>query len=179
MHRDRLVSGLTAVFGAMTALVVLVSVVFVEPVLFVVAVPLAAATYAFWYHSSGTLRERLRRTRTATDRGRRGGWRGGFGAGPQGGFESARGQRARAEWERRQRQGQRRGGRGDGAGPGVSASTGMSPAEAYRRLGLDRGADESEVQRAYRERVKEVHPDRGGDEEEFKAVTEAYETLTR
>jgi DnaJ-domain-containing protein 1 len=162
----------------MTALVVLVSVVFVEPVLFVVAIPLAAATYAFWYQSSGVLRERLRRTRTATDRGGRGGERrGGFGPGPREGFESARGQRARTEWERRQRQ--RRGGRRAGEGSGPAGSPGMSSAEAYRRLGLDRGADESEVQRAYRQKVKEVHPDRGGDEEEFKAVTEAYERLTR
>jgi curved DNA-binding protein CbpA len=54
----------------------------------------------------------------------------------------------------------------------------MSPDEAYRRLGLEAGADESEVQRAYREKVKEVHPDRGGDEQEFRAVTDAYERLT-
>ena len=179
MQRDRLVFGLTAVFAGMTALVVLVSVVFVEPVLFVVAVPLAAATYAFWYHSSGAMRERLRRTRTATDRGRRDGdaGSGGFGAGPRTGFEGARGRRARAAGERRRRRGDgRRGGR-RGPSPGPSAA--MSPEEAYRRLGVDRSADEAEIQRAYREKVKEVHPDRGGDEEEFKAVTEAYETLTR
>jgi curved DNA-binding protein CbpA len=34
------------------------------------------------------------------------------------------------------------------------------------------------VRAAYRERVKEVHPDtEGGDEEAFKRVTRAYETL--
>ena len=54
----------------------------------------------------------------------------------------------------------------------------MRQADAYRHLGLDRDADERAVRRAYRERVKEVHPDRGGDEEEFRKVTEAYETLT-
>ena len=55
--------------------------------------------------------------------------------------------------------------------------SGLSPAEAYRRLDLENGADESEVRQAYRRKVKEVHPDRGGDEVAFKRVTEAYETL--
>jgi curved DNA-binding protein CbpA len=53
----------------------------------------------------------------------------------------------------------------------------MSRAEAYDRLGLEEGADQETVRRAYREKVKEVHPDRGGDEAEFRKVTEAYETL--
>ncbi|WP_233571989.1 DnaJ domain-containing protein [Halosegnis longus] len=34
------------------------------------------------------------------------------------------------------------------------------------------------MKRAYREAVKEKHPDRGGDEEEFKDVTAAYDRLT-
>jgi curved DNA-binding protein CbpA len=38
-------------------------------------------------------------------------------------------------------------------------------------------ADEEEIERAYRERVKEAHPDQGGSVEEFRAVREAYETL--
>jgi len=161
------VFGLTAIFAAMTALLVLVSLAFAQPVLFVVAIPLAVATYAFWYQSSGTLRERLRRSRQAGTGSDRAG--AGFGPGARERFESARGQRARQEWERR---------RGaDGRRPGPQ-SGGMSPDEAYRRLGLEAGADESEVQRAYREKVKEVHPDRGGDEETFRKVNEAYEMLT-
>jgi curved DNA-binding protein CbpA len=52
-------------------------------------------------------------------------------------------------------------------------------AEAYRRLDLDPTADEAAVREAYRERVKEVHPDAAdGDEETFKRVTAAYERLT-
>ena len=47
---------------------------------------------------------------------------------------------------------------------------------AYDVLGLPSGADEEAVRRAYRRRVKEVHPDQGGDEEEFQRVQEAYDT---
>jgi curved DNA-binding protein CbpA len=60
-----------------------------------------------------------------------------------------------------------------------SQSSQPSPAEAYRTLGLDPGTDEAAVRAAYRQRVKEVHPDRpSGDEDEFKRVTRAYERLT-
>lgn len=176
MQRDRLVFGLTAVFAGMTVVVALVGVAFREPVLFVVVVPLAAASYMFWYQSSGKLRERLRASARARREGRTE-ERGGFGAGPRGGggFEGARGRRAREEWERRNRR--RRGSEGPGAG--IGPQSGMSRAEAYRRLGLEDGADEAAVKRAYRRKVKEVHPDSGGDETEFRKVTEAYETLTR
>ncbi|MFB6205003.1 MAG: J domain-containing protein [Haloglomus sp.] len=46
--------------------------------------------------------------------------------------------------------------------------------EAFEVLGLPASAGEAEVRRAYRERVKEAHPDHGGDEEEFRRVREAY-----
>ncbi|QLD87369.1 DnaJ domain-containing protein [Natronomonas halophila] len=162
----------------MTALVAALSLVLWEPVLLVMLVPLVVLTYAFWYRSSGKLRERIAQSGTRSRRGA-GTETGGFGAGPREGFESARGQRAREAWERRQRQ-QRAGGAADGGGrrAGPQPSPSISKAEAYRRLGLDPGADEATVKRAYREKVKEVHPDRGGDEETFKKVTEAYETLT-
>ena len=45
---------------------------------------------------------------------------------------------------------------------------------AFAELGLRRTATLPEVKSAYRERVKQVHPDHGGDEEEFKRVREAY-----
>jgi hypothetical protein len=48
--------------------------------------------------------------------------------------------------------------------------------EAFAELGLDPDADEGAVKRAYRDRAKEVHPDAGGDEDEFKRVQEAYAT---
>jgi hypothetical protein len=50
-----------------------------------------------------------------------------------------------------------------------------SPAQAaFAELGVSAGASAEEIQEAYRERVKEVHPDQGGDEDEFKRVREAY-----
>jgi ferredoxin len=45
-------------------------------------------------------------------------------------------------------------------------------------LDLDRGADEAKIERAYRERVKEAHPDQGGSAAEFRRVRDAYETIT-
>ncbi|WP_254840748.1 J domain-containing protein [Natronomonas marina] len=166
MQQDRLLVGLTFVFAAMTATVLLIAVAAFEPVLFVLAVPLGAATALFWYQSSGKLRERVARSRR---RGTADGPGGGFGAGAR---REARRDRERARRGQRQRRGRRQ------RGPaGRQAATGLSPAEAYRRLDLDPGADESDVKRAYRRKVKDVHPDRGGDEEEFKRVTEAYETL--
>jgi ferredoxin len=47
----------------------------------------------------------------------------------------------------------------------------------FEVLLLDSDATEEEVVRAYRERVKEVHPDQGGSIEEFRAVKRAYDEL--
>lgn len=47
---------------------------------------------------------------------------------------------------------------------------------AFATLGLPAGAPIDEVKSAYRRKVKDVHPDQGGDEEEFKRVREAYTT---
>ena len=49
--------------------------------------------------------------------------------------------------------------------------------EACEVLGVDTDADEERVTAAYRDRVKETHPDRDGDETEFKRVRWAYEYL--
>ncbi|MFB6281533.1 MAG: J domain-containing protein [Haloferacaceae archaeon] len=49
-------------------------------------------------------------------------------------------------------------------------------ATAFSELGLSPDADAAEVRAAYRERVKDVHPDQGGDSEAFKRVREAYAT---
>lgn len=55
--------------------------------------------------------------------------------------------------------------------------------ESVELLGLDsdeekiRELSESEVKSAYRDIVKEVHPDQGGSSEEFKEVKEAYDIL--
>lgn len=63
---------------------------------------------------------------------------------------------------------------GDGDRPD---SRKLDPTDAaYAVLGLTHDADTEAIQRAYRERVKEVHPDHGGNEEEFKRVRDAYDT---
>jgi hypothetical protein len=86
-------------------------------------------------------------------------------------------QRASQRGQRQRQRQQRRGTRQRQRPP--NASDGPTAAEAYRTLGLDPGADESSIKRAYREKVKQVHPDAdGGDEEAFKEVTAAYERLT-
>ena len=59
----------------------------------------------------------------------------------------------------------------------ASASSDSQPAvAAFRELGLSPAATLSDVKSAYRDRVKDVHPDLGGDEESFKRVREAYTT---
>ena len=50
----------------------------------------------------------------------------------------------------------------------------VSPFEV---LEIDESADEATIERAYRERVKEAHPDRGGTTEEFQLVRRAYREL--
>ena len=42
---------------------------------------------------------------------------------------------------------------------------------------IDSDADDDEIEQAYRERVKEAHPDQGGSVEEFQAVRAAYEKI--
>lgn len=50
---------------------------------------------------------------------------------------------------------------------------------AYAVLGLPDGASLEEIKRAYRRKVKEVHPDQGGDRDEFQRVREAYDTARK
>ncbi|WP_280536880.1 ferredoxin Fer [Halopenitus sp. POP-27] len=47
----------------------------------------------------------------------------------------------------------------------------------YDVLGIDADADDGEIERAYRRRVLEAHPDHGGSAEEFQAVKTAYEAI--
>ena len=48
----------------------------------------------------------------------------------------------------------------------------------YTLLGVPRTATPEEIKKAYRQRVKQHHPDKGGDAEKFKRINEAYEVLS-
>lgn len=50
--------------------------------------------------------------------------------------------------------------------------------DLYARLGVPRDADEKEIKKAYLKLAKSHHPDKGGSDEEFKKINEAYEVLT-
>lgn len=177
MQYDRITRGVAVVFGVLTAVLTVVGLLSSPAVLFLAAM-FGASTYLMYYHLSGKMAASVYRRveqRAATDgRGpRRSADRGGFGAEPREEWTPPRdGQRRRA------RQTRQRGRARQQARRGVAGSSGPTPSEAYNRLGLDPDADQSAVKRAYRERVKEVHPDTdSGSEREFKRVQAAYETL--
>ena len=48
----------------------------------------------------------------------------------------------------------------------------------YETLGVDKNATQDELKKAYRKLSKEHHPDKGGDEEKFKEISEAYSVLS-
>lgn len=47
----------------------------------------------------------------------------------------------------------------------------------YEILGVDKNASEAELKKAHRKGALTHHPDKGGDEEKFKEINEAYDTL--
>ncbi|WP_338005340.1 J domain-containing protein [Natronoglomus mannanivorans] len=181
VYRSPLVLGLAAVFAGLAALLVLGTVVSGQLIALFVAVPLGLTSYFMYYHGSGQLARAVHQQhRTGRRRPT-----GGFGAGPR----SRGGPRTRAEREARARASGRaasqRGGRSrrhdrtrDPRDRSPRTSSGPTRAEARDVLGVGPDADESEIKRAYRETVKEVHPDRGGDEATFKRVTAAYDRLS-
>lgn len=50
--------------------------------------------------------------------------------------------------------------------------------DLYEVLGIQRGADQREVKKAYFDLARQHHPDKGGDAEKFKDVQNAYDVLS-
>ncbi len=48
----------------------------------------------------------------------------------------------------------------------------------YEVLGVDKDASKDAIKKAYRKLAMKEHPDKGGDPEKFKKISEAYETLS-
>jgi hypothetical protein len=171
VNRSRLITGLAAVFAAITVTMAVLGVVY-SLTLLPVAVLFGVVTYLLWYHASGRLAERVYRTveQQAAVTGQRSNQDAGFGAGPRDAWQGPRQHGRTAREQRRARA---------TAGAGGQTHAGqLSRREAYRRLDLEPGADEQAIRAAYRERVKDVHPDTAdGSEEAFKRTTEAYERL--
>ena len=182
MQYDRLTTGLAVVLGGLTVVLAVVGLV-ESPAVLVLAATFGAATYFVYYHASGRMADRVYR-RVEQQARVDGGRRRQTGAGPRREWEPPRdgasarqaggGARARQTGGSRRQRGKRR----ERRTRAPSASDEISATEAYSRLGLDSGSDQSSVKAAYRQKVKEVHPDTdSGDEQSFKRVKEAYERL--
>ncbi len=54
----------------------------------------------------------------------------------------------------------------------------MDQSKAYSVLGVNSNASEDEIKKAYKKLAAQHHPDKGGDENKFKELNEAYQFLT-
>ena len=54
----------------------------------------------------------------------------------------------------------------------------MEKKDLYAILGIQKGASKDAIKKAYRKKVKKYHPDKGGDENIFRDIQEAYEVLS-
>ena len=48
----------------------------------------------------------------------------------------------------------------------------------YKILGVNKNASQDEIKNAFREKALKYHPDKGGDEEKFKQINEAYSMIS-
>merc|ERR1719215_1541831 len=63
---------------------------------------------------------------------------------------------------------------GGGRGGGNPADT----TKFYKTLEVEKNATDAEIKKAYRKLAVKHHPDKGGDPEKFKDITQAYEVLS-
>lgn len=175
MVRDTVGLALAGVLAGLAATLFVASVA-VQPFLVVAAIPFAAGAYLVWQASIGEYaargvsaseasRARARRAREANDR-----------AASDGHGGTTAGERQRSRNDERTRAAGRR--RASGRERVRGETDTLARREAARVLGVDADAEPAAVRSAYRERVKEVHPDTdGGDAETFQKVNDAYERL--
>src|SRR4051794_24891867 len=55
--------------------------------------------------------------------------------------------------------------------------TDVAGKDYYQILGVGKGSSKSEITNAYRKKSLKMHPDKGGDEEKFKQLGEAFNIL--
>lgn len=65
-----------------------------------------------------------------------------------------------------------------GHGHGGREEEEVNTTKFYEVLGIEKDATEAQVKKAYRKKAMKCHPDKGGDPEQFKAITQAYEVLS-
>lgn len=174
MQRSRFIIALAVAFGAMTVALAIAGALYNLAILAPAGL-FGAVTYLLWMHGTGRLAARVYRRveqQAATNGGP---------SGPSGATEARR-QEPTGRTRRSRRTGSRRTTdrrRGTSATrPDRSEPEEMSRREASRVLDVEIGADQETIKRAYRERVKDVHPDAAdGDTQAFKRVRTAYERL--
>jgi DnaJ homolog subfamily A member 2 len=75
------------------------------------------------------------------------------------------------------------GGPGGPGGPSGMPGMDAGPREPvdttkyYELLGLEKSCTNQQIKKAFRQKAREAHPDKGGDPEVFKQISEAYEVL--
>lgn len=162
MNRQQLLIVLASVFAGISVLLVILGIVF-NLFIALIAVPFGMTAYLMWYQATGRFLDSARWRTVDPDRER-----------------SKQSQGRSAAHTRANAGGFDQSGRTRQAGPPGRSPSELSAGEAYRRLGLEPGADEAAIRQAYRRQVKDVHPDRAdGNEEAFREVKEAYERLSK
>lgn len=67
---------------------------------------------------------------------------------------------------------------GSGGFPGGAPKEDIDTQKLYDTLGVSKNADDKEIRKAYRKLAVKHHPDKGGDEKQFKEISAAYEILS-